>query len=103
MLTNTQILCYVLGWQGGTIHQVAEKIKVSTDEILKANGEQLHALCRKAVAESIDNHILLEEVYAALTIAESNQGLTPEEEKRQILENLAYLLPKIKLARHSLA
>lgn len=25
-MTNTEILCWVLGWQGGTIHQVARAL-----------------------------------------------------------------------------
>lgn len=48
MLTNTEILCYVLGWQGGTIHQVGAALNCSCDRILKATGDDLHMLCRDA-------------------------------------------------------
>ena len=39
-VTNTQLLCYALGWQGGTIHQVAEATGLSTDDILTLDKYQ---------------------------------------------------------------
>jgi hypothetical protein len=33
-LTNTEIACYLLGWQGGTVHQVAEITGLSVKEII---------------------------------------------------------------------
>lgn len=33
-MTRTEALCRVLGWQGGTIHQVAKEIGCSTHDIL---------------------------------------------------------------------
>ena len=33
-LTNTEIACLLLGWQGGTIHQVSEKTGLTVDQIL---------------------------------------------------------------------
>lgn len=47
-MTNTEILCFVLGWQGGTIHQVSEKIGMPVDTILTADDEQMRKLCRMA-------------------------------------------------------
>lgn len=47
-LTNTEVLCFVLGWQGGTIHQVADALNVSSDEILDADHDKMTDLCRKA-------------------------------------------------------
>lgn len=47
-LTNTEILCYVLGWQGGSIHQVARAMNVETDEVLAADATRMRELCRMA-------------------------------------------------------
>lgn len=47
-MNNTEILCFVLGWQGGTVHQVSQKLNISITEILDANPEQMRELCRKA-------------------------------------------------------
>jgi len=47
-LSNTEILCFVLGWQGGTVHQVAQCLMVTTDTILKADANVMHDLCRTA-------------------------------------------------------
>jgi hypothetical protein len=47
-MSNTEILMYVLGWQGGTIHQLADVLGVTTDIILKADDAALHELCRLA-------------------------------------------------------
>lgn len=32
--TNTELLCFALGWQGGTIHQVSEETGLPVQEIL---------------------------------------------------------------------
>jgi len=34
---RTQALCKAFGWQGGTIHQIAEKTGCSVDELLYGN------------------------------------------------------------------
>ena len=47
-LSNTEILCFVLGWQGGTVHQVAEILHVEIAAILDADHDQMHTLCRAA-------------------------------------------------------
>jgi hypothetical protein len=39
-LTNLEKACYILGWQGGTVHQVARKLGVTIDLILNANDIQ---------------------------------------------------------------
>ena len=46
-LTNTQVLCFCLGWQGGTIHQVADKLQVTLDDILDADADKMIELCNK--------------------------------------------------------
>lgn len=52
-LTNTEILMYVLGWQGGTIHQLAHEIGINQDEILNADAEKMRELVR--VAQTVRN------------------------------------------------
>lgn len=34
MKTNTELLCNVLGWQGGTVHQVAQATGLTTSQII---------------------------------------------------------------------
>lgn len=34
MKTNTELLCLCLGWQGGTVHQVAEATGLTTSQII---------------------------------------------------------------------
>lgn len=36
--TNTELLCLVLGWQGGTVHQVAAATGLAVDQII--NGDR---------------------------------------------------------------
>jgi hypothetical protein len=47
-LSSTEILCFILGWQGGTIHQVAQQLDVTNDLILNADYEVMQWLCRLA-------------------------------------------------------
>ena len=35
-LTNCEIACYLLGWQGGTVYQVAGKLDIPVEMVLKA-------------------------------------------------------------------
>ncbi|HEX4283687.1 MAG TPA: hypothetical protein VHZ28_01255, partial [Terracidiphilus sp.] len=60
-LSNTEILCFIVGWQGGTLHQLAEKLGVSTNEILHADYDQMQDLMRLAQKQSGNalNHDLL--------------------------------------------
>jgi hypothetical protein len=37
ILTNTELLCLALGWQGGTVHQVAEETGLDVSEIINGN------------------------------------------------------------------
>lgn len=39
-MTRTEALCRILGWQGGTIHQVAKEIGVSTHDIIYGDSIQ---------------------------------------------------------------
>lgn len=50
-LSNTHTLCFVLGWQGGTIHQVAQVLDVTTTDIMNASEERMGQLCR--IAQSV--------------------------------------------------
>lgn len=47
-MNNTAILCFILGWQGGTVHQVSEVLGLSVSTILDANTSEMELLCRKA-------------------------------------------------------
>lgn len=47
-LTNTAILCFVLGYQGGTVHQVAKELGVTVDDIIGADSDKMGILCRMA-------------------------------------------------------
>jgi hypothetical protein len=60
-LSNTEILCFIVGWQGGALHQLAEKLGVSTNEILNADYDQMQDLMRLAQKQSGNalNHDLL--------------------------------------------
>ena len=46
--TNLVALQFAMGYQGGTIHQMAEALRVSTDDILNADDERMGELLRKA-------------------------------------------------------
>lgn len=37
-LTNTRIACLMLGWQEGTVHQIARKLGVTVEMILEAKS-----------------------------------------------------------------
>lgn len=52
-LSNTEILLFVIGWQGGTVHQLARELMVTGDTILNADREAMEHLCR--VAQRIRN------------------------------------------------
>lgn len=47
-LTNTEILMFVIGWQGGTVHQVASAIGISVQDILDADGDRMRDYVRRA-------------------------------------------------------
>jgi hypothetical protein len=51
-LPNAQVLMFVLGWQGGTIHQVSKALGVTDSAILDADYDQMGELCRAAQALS---------------------------------------------------
>jgi hypothetical protein len=37
MKTNTELLCLCLGWQGGTVHQVAQATGLTVSQIIDTN------------------------------------------------------------------
>jgi len=47
-LTNTEILIFITGKQGGTVHQIAEKLGVTASDIINADYERMQQLCRAA-------------------------------------------------------
>jgi hypothetical protein len=42
MKTNTELLCLCLGWQGGTVHQVAEATGLTTSQIIDTDRYASH-------------------------------------------------------------
>lgn len=63
-LSNTHVLCFVLGWQGGTIHQVAQELDVSNNTILDADEATMNWLCR--LAQSVRNTNEMRKAHADL-------------------------------------
>ena len=47
-LTNLEVLCYALGWQGGTLADAAKTLGVAGELILTADAEVMGHLCRVA-------------------------------------------------------
>ncbi len=47
-LTNTEVLLFILGYQGGTVFQLAEELDVDVREILQADYDKMQDLMRKA-------------------------------------------------------
>lgn len=45
---NAVVLMFILGWQGGTIHQVAEKLGVKASDIHTADYARMDELMRQA-------------------------------------------------------
>lgn len=41
MKTNTELLCEVLGWQGGTVHQVAKETGLTVEQIVNTDRNSL--------------------------------------------------------------
>ena len=55
-LPNTAVLCFVMGNQGGTVHQVARDLGVEVNDILYADYDKMGELCRKAQAHYWQTH-----------------------------------------------
>lgn len=47
-LTNTEVLCFVLGWQGDTLADLAKTLEVPAETILNADRTAMQNLCRRA-------------------------------------------------------
>lgn len=47
-LTNLEILCFVRGWQGGTVHQMAAELQMLPSEIIDATYDDMQLFMRKA-------------------------------------------------------
>jgi hypothetical protein len=46
--TNMESLCFILGWQGGTLRQVADALSTTESDILNADNSRMHDLAREA-------------------------------------------------------
>ena len=47
-LTNTEVLCFVVGWQGGTLTELSLALCVPAEKIQNATREEMQDLCRRA-------------------------------------------------------
>lgn len=47
-LTNLEVLCFVLGWYGGTVQMVADAVGATPGRVLMADRNDLIAMCRTA-------------------------------------------------------
>lgn len=61
-VTNLVALQFAMGYQGGTIHQMAEALRVSTDDILNADDDRMGELLRKAQ----EKHVLRKQVKSVM-------------------------------------
>lgn len=90
-ISNTEILCFILGWQGGTVHQVAEALGVASELILNADYMLMQHLMRKAqIARS--ETVLPHEVEQALQTLTADNWHTEERVIRGHIHVLAELL-----------
>jgi len=48
MMPNTTVLMFIMGFQGGTVHQCAKHLNTTTDDILNATSERMEDLMREA-------------------------------------------------------
>lgn len=55
--TNLEIACKILGWQGGTIHQVAEETFLTVDQILNAKDIALLTISAISLNEKRKWHL----------------------------------------------
>ena len=76
-------LCFALGWQGGTVHQVADELKVNSAEIIGADDTRMAIFLRQA------QKIFIERIRAGNVRPEPIQKKPPaipnQEELRRIM------------------
>ena len=63
-VTNLVALQFAMGYQGGTIHQMAKALGVNTDDILDADDERMGDLLRLAQK----HHVLREQLKDKVTL-----------------------------------
>jgi hypothetical protein len=104
-LTNTQTLLFVLGYQGGTIHQLAYKLGVGIDDILDADNDRMGELCRIAQQKRVDEYAWTRHELSVVWRNLTAQSQTIIQQKREITElkkQRSYLLGPA-LSRHKSA
>lgn len=47
-LSNLEVLCFVLGWHGGTVKMVADAVGATPGRVLMADYQDMVDLCRTA-------------------------------------------------------
>jgi len=78
-ISNTEILMFIVGWQGGTLKQLASHLKVAEDEILSADYAKMQDLMRLAQRENINRIECLGFVETIQRIRGELTGIDPEE------------------------
>ena len=63
-VTNLVALQFAIGYQGGTVHQMAKALRVNTDDILNADDERMGDLLRLAQK----HHVLREQLKDKVTL-----------------------------------
>ena len=63
-VTNLVALQFAMGYQGGTVHQMAQALRVNTSDILNADDERMSDLLRLAQK----HHVLREELKNKVTL-----------------------------------
>lgn len=53
-LSNTEILMFIRGWQGGTVYQIATELGVTTLDIVNADYDRMQDLMRLAQSKRND-------------------------------------------------
>ena len=63
-VTNLVALQFAMGYQGGTVHQMAKALRVNTSDIINADGERMEDLLRAAQK----HHVLREQLKDKVTL-----------------------------------
>ena len=84
-VTNLVALQFAMGYQGGTIYQMAEALRVSTGDILNADDERMGELLRKAQ----EKHVLRKQVKSVMYALDVAKSYLSKAIAEGLLENCA--------------
>jgi len=92
-VSNTEILCSVLGWQGATVHQVADELNVKSKDIIEATPDDMRKLMRRAISiANEDRFYMSEALQFILSIASAERdNKTPKANfSPDVIADIAY-------------